>query len=95
MVYASPHGYTFVDERLYVHQSRFQKESHPRWQQCGIPKETIFHTEPELALEMIQKIVERDQLPFRWVTADEHFGQNLAFLQGISALGKWYLAEVP
>lgn len=95
LVYASPHGYTFVDERLYVHQSWFQHSFHARWQRCGIPKETIFRTEPELALEMIQQIVDRDQLPFRWVTADERFGQNPAFLRGISALGKWYFVEVP
>jgi SRSO17 transposase len=95
LIYNSPHGYAFVDERLYVHQSWFKKESYPRWQRCGIPGETIFKTEPQLALEMIRTIVERDQLPFRWVTADERFGQNRAFLKGISALGKWYLVEVP
>lgn len=95
LVYASPQGYTFVDERLYMHQSWFQDGTQARWQRCAIPDKTIFRTEPELALEMIQQIVERDQLPFRWVTADEHFGQNPAFLQGISDLGKWYLAEVP
>lgn len=95
LLYASPQGYAFVDERLYLHQSWFQKESQTRWQRCGIPAEIIFQTEPELALTMIQKIVERDQLLFRWVTADERFGQNPAFLQGISALGKWYLVEVP
>ena len=95
LLYASPQGYAFVDERLYLHQSWFQKESQTRWQRCGIPAEIIFQTEPELALAMIQKIVGRDQLLFRWVTADERFGQNPAFLKGISALGKWYLVEVP
>jgi SRSO17 transposase len=95
LLYASPQGYAFVDERLYLHQSWFQKESQTRWQRCGIPAEIIFQTEPELALTMIQKIVARDQLLFRWVTADERFGQNPAFWQGISALGKWYLVEVP
>ena len=95
LIYASPQGYAFVDERLYLPQSWFQKESRQRWQRCGIPDETIFRTEPQLALEMIQKIVGRDQLPFRWITADERFGQNPAFLRGISALGKWYLVEVP
>jgi hypothetical protein len=54
-----------------------------------------FHTEPELALEMIDGLVTRDEVPFRWVTADEHFGQNPGFLEGIAALDKWYLAEVP
>jgi SRSO17 transposase len=95
LIYASPDGYGFVDERLYLHQNWFQKESQLRWQRCGIPKETVFKTEPQLALEMIQIIVERAQLPFRWVTADERFGQNPTFLKGISALGKWYLVEIP
>src|SRR6185295_13142278 len=36
-----------------------------------------------------------NQLPFAWVTADEHFGQIPAFLDGVAALGKWYFAEVP
>jgi SRSO17 transposase len=47
-----------------------------------------------LALEMIQGLVERTVLPFQWITCDEHFGQNPAFLDAISALGKWYFAEV-
>ena len=35
------------------------------------------------------------QLPFAWITADEHFGQNPAFLDGVAALDKWYFVEVP
>lgn len=94
-VYASTQGYTFVDCRLYVHESWFADEARPRWQQCGIPNETRFQTEPELALEMVQDLVTRAVLPFRWVAADEHFGQNPAFLDGLAALHKWYLVEVP
>ncbi len=95
VVYASARGYTFVDGRLYLPECWFEADYGERWQRCGIPDEVIFHTEPELALAMIRDLVMRNMLPFRWVTGDEHFGQNPAFLDGISALGKWYLVEVP
>lgn len=94
-VYASPHGQTFIDCRLYVHETWFGPEFRHRWQQCGIPATATFQTEPQLALEMVQGLVTRGVLPFRWVAADEHFGQNPAFLDGVAALHKWYLAEVP
>jgi SRSO17 transposase len=60
-----------------------------------LPSETSFQTEPVLALAMITELVERHQLPFAWITADEHFGQIPGFLDGVAALGKWYFAEVP
>ena len=94
-VYASQHGYTFVDARLYLHESWFDAEHQQLWQACGIPEAQPFRTEPELALEMIQGIVTRAVLPFQWITCDEQFGRNPAFLDGIAALDKWYCAEVP
>jgi SRSO17 transposase len=94
-VYASPLGSAFVDCRLYLHESWFAEEARARWHQSGIPEEAVFQTEPELALEMLQELVRRGVLPFRWVMADAHFGQNPAFLDGVAALDKWYLAEIP
>lgn len=94
-VYASRHGYAFLDERLYVHGSWFGDELRPRWPECDIPKDLAFHTEPELALEMLQILVTRGVVPFRWVAADAHFGEIPAFLDAVDALGKWYLSEVP
>jgi SRSO17 transposase len=95
VVYASQPGYTFLDCRLYVHESWFEEEAHERWRACGLPADLAFRTEPELALEMLHGLVTRGVLPFRWVAADEHFGQNPAFLDEVSALGKWYFVEVP
>jgi SRSO17 transposase len=94
-VYASQHGYAFVDARLYLHESWFDADHQRLWEACGIPKDQPFRTEPELALEMIQGMVARAVLPFQWVAGDEHFGRNPAFLDSIAALGKWYFAEVP
>jgi SRSO17 transposase len=93
--YATRRGYTFLDERLYVHESWFGDDHRERWQACGIPNGLSFHTEPELGLEMLAELVARAEVPFRWVTADERYGQNPGFLDGVAELGKWYLAEVP
>lgn len=95
VVYATPHEHTFLDCRLYLPESWFDSNAVERWQKCGIPEDLAFYTEPELALQMLQGLVQRQCVPFRWVTCDEHFGQNPAFMDGVSALGKWYLAEVP
>ncbi len=95
VVYASRHGYTFLNARLYLPEEWFDAPHRRQWPKYDLPDDTQFHTEPELALEMIQDLVSRQVIPFQWVTCDEHFGQNAAFLDGIDTLGKWYLAEVP
>ncbi|MFZ5502505.1 MAG: IS701 family transposase [Pseudomonadota bacterium] len=94
VVYASRQGYAFLDERLYLPEAWFTTDYQDRWQACGIPDALTFQTEPVLGLEMITELVQRAVVPFRWVTADEKYGENPAFLQGIAALGKWYLVEV-
>jgi len=95
LVYASRRGYTFVDERLYLPEEWFCADARQRWKACGIPDTLAFCSEPELGLEMIKALHECGVLPFRWVTCDEKYGRNPAFLAGIATLGKWYLAEVP
>lgn len=95
LVYASRQGYAFLDERLYVPAEWFSDASRKRWKACEIPQALRFHTEPELGLEMIGHLVQRNVFPFRWVTCDESYGKIPAFLDGIASLGKWYLAEVP
>lgn len=67
----------------------------PLRQRSGVPAALQFQTEPQLALEMLRGLVEREALPFRWVAADEHYGMIPAFLDGVAAAGKWYFAEVP
>ena len=94
-VYVSPSGYTFLDERLYVHEDWFDEAHCKRWKKCGIPAELPFRTEPALALDIVRELVERGRVPFKWVTFDEHFGESPSLLDEIDALGKWYLAEVP
>lgn len=94
-VYASRHGHAFLAERLYVHESWFSDELRPRWAECDLPEDLAFRTEPELALDILQTLVRRKVVPFRWVASDAHFGEIPAFLDAVAAMGKWYMSEVP
>jgi SRSO17 transposase len=93
--YVSHQGYTFLDRRLYMPQEWFDDAHAALRQRYGVPAALDFQTEPQLALEMLRGLVEREVVPFAWVVADEHYGMIPAFLDGVAATGKWYLAEVP
>jgi len=92
---ASSQGYPFVDRRLSLPEAWFSEAYAEKRARCGVPPEVVFQTEPALALEMVKGVTERGHLPFQWVMADEHYGMNPAFLDGVAALGKCYFAEVP
>ena len=69
LIYATPHAYTFLDERLYLSECWFGEEYRERWRDCAIPEDIHFQTEPELGLAMIRELAKRGVVPFRWVTA--------------------------
>jgi SRSO17 transposase len=94
--YVSPHGYTILDRRLYVPTEWLTDAAYAaRRIQCGLPPELTFKTKPELAQEMLAAVVKAQSLRCRWVVADEAFGGNPDFLEGVAALGLWYFTEVP
>ena len=93
--YASRKGYTLLDRRLYLPEEWFDAAHRERWGQCGIPDATLFKTKQALALEMVQTSVTEGGPRFRWLTCDEAFGRDGAFLDSIAALERWYFAEVP
>lgn len=95
LAYASSRGYTFLDRRLYMPESWFDKAHAAKRKKCGVPKDLVFKTEPELGLEMLTELNQRGVVPFAWVNADEHYGMNPDFLDGVAGLDKWYFAEVP
>src|SRR6267142_4944597 len=94
--YVSSQGYTVLDRRLYVPTEWLSDAAYAeRRRQCGLPAETTFKTKPELAQEMIATVVQSQALRCRWVVADEAFGGNPGFLDGVAGLGLWYFVEVP
>jgi SRSO17 transposase len=88
--YRSAAGHTLIDGRLFLPAE--WADDAPRRQEAGIPDAVVFRTKPELGVEMVQQAVERG-LPFRWVTADSVYGDSPTFVQGVRALGKWYVVD--
>jgi SRSO17 transposase len=89
--YASRHGHTLLDTRLYLPQ---EWTSDPqRMAAAGVPPNVVFRTKPELGLELVRLL--RYQLRHRWVTFDETYGRNPDFLSGLEELDERYIGEVP
>jgi SRSO17 transposase len=94
--YVSSHGYTVLDRRLYVPAEWLIDDAYAeRRRQCGIPSDLTFKTKPTLAQEMLAAVLKSQAVRCRWVVADEAFGGNPGFLDGVAGLGLWYFAEVP
>ena len=92
--YASRHGQTLLDRRLYLPRAWVQDEAFAqRRLKCGVPEEVIFQTKPALLLEMVAAIHALGILPFRWLTCDEAFGRDSTFLDQVGHY-VGYFAEV-
>lgn len=94
-LYSSANGHAFLDRRLYMPEKWFDAEHAPLRERYGVPEDLEFTTEPQLALQMIEGLAERGEVPFRWVLGDDTYGSDPGFTAGVAALGKWYFVEVP
>ena len=92
--YASQHGHTLVDRRLYVPEGWFQPEAAPRRKRASLPPGLVFQTKLELGAEMLAAAAKRAQLPFGWVTADAAYGDSHELRRLVSEQDKWYCFEV-
>jgi SRSO17 transposase len=92
--YASRHGYTLLDGHLFVPEGSFADDQAALRDEVGIPVDLTFKTKPELAVELIQAIVQRKVLSARWVAADALYGDSPAFRDAMADLGLWYFTEI-
>lgn len=96
LAYASPHGATLLDRRLYLPQEWVEDPAFAdRRTKCRIPTDVAFQTKNALALAMIESVVASAALRVRWVLADEAFGRDTAWLDAVADLGCWSMVEVP
>lgn len=93
--YASQHGYTLLDRRLYLPREWVEDAAYAeRRARCGVPGELTFQSKPELALEMLASIHASGALPFGWLVCDEGYGRSGSFLDQVAAYTT-YFAEIP
>ncbi len=58
-----------------------------------VPEEVEYRSQPKMALEMTRTLA--TELPFEWVLGDDEFGRSREVRDGVWALGKSYVFDVP
>jgi SRSO17 transposase len=71
--YASPLGHTLLDRELYLPQE--WTDDRNRCRQVGIPEDRRFATKPQLARQMLQRVLAAG-VPAKWVTGDSVYGDD-------------------
>jgi SRSO17 transposase len=64
-----------------------------RCREAGVPKEVMFQTKPEIALEQIQQAMEQ-QVPVGVVLADAGYGKGTQFRTALTQLGLQYAVGI-
>ena len=94
--YASRHGYAFLDSRLFIPEKWFGEDYAGRRVKCKLPDDISFQTKPQLAVEMLKKIVAEGVIPFRYVAADSIYGNSPEFLDAVEKIPQvTYLVSIP
>jgi SRSO17 transposase len=91
--YSSPKGHALLDSRLYLPQCWFEPGWAQRRKQCRIPEAVTFQTKPQLAVQLLQPLLEKKLFRGRWITCDCSFGNNEEFLQQLPK-DFYYLAQI-
>jgi len=92
LAYASRHGHTLLDARLYLPEEEWAKDP-ARREAAGVPPEVVFRTKPQLAAELV--LGPGQAIRHSWVTFDEGYGKDPGFLCRLEEAGERYLGEVP
>lgn len=83
--YASRHGYTFLDHRLFMPEAWFGEAYAARRGKCQVPPDLDFQSQPQLAAAMLQELWQAALVPFKYVVADCLYGNSPDFLSAIDA----------
>ncbi len=94
LAYVSLQGRALVDKRLYLPESWTSDTD--RCAAAGVPEESRnYRSKTKLALEMLERALERGHLKAGWVAGDDAFGMSPSFREGLAALGVRYVLDVP
>ena len=91
LAYASRHGHTLIDRRVYLPKS--WTGDRRRCEQAGVPDDVAFATRSELADDMLTAAVTA-LVPARWVAADEAYGNNTSLRARLRELRLGYVLAV-
>ena len=93
--YASPHGYAFLDKRLFVPEEWFSERYKHRREKCKFPQDLTFRTKPQLASEILSEIHQEQSLLYKYIVADSIYGHSPVFIEEVEKLdGKIYMVSI-
>jgi SRSO17 transposase len=89
----TPAGCALLDHQLYLPKGWAQDPQ--RRAKVRVPKAVRFHTELQIAIDLLRRTQAPGVVRFDWLIADETYGRNGSFLDALEALPQRYLVEVP
>jgi SRSO17 transposase len=92
--FTSEVGYGLLEGRLYLPKLWFSPEYQKRREASHVPKEVVFATKIQIAMELLKRQIERGIFHGQWVGCDSFFGVDSAFRDQLAAMGKTYLAAI-
>lgn len=81
--YASEKGYGLLTSQLYMPEKWFSEEYSQRRQFNLVPSDLDFQTKPQIALALINKVVDTDLFSAKWIGCDATFGSDIKFLNSL------------
>lgn len=94
--YTSPYGYALVNKRLFIPEKWFGPEYEMRREKCKLPDNIGFKTKPQLAVDMLEEIIEEKTPPARYILADSLYGNSPEFIEAAESLaGITYMVQIP
>ena len=81
--YSSDKGYGLLSCRLYMPESWFVKEQEQRRKANLVPEDLVFETKQQIALKLINEVVQAGLFPAKWIGADAAFGSDIDFLNAL------------
>jgi SRSO17 transposase len=93
LIGVTPAGTALLDHQIYLPESWVLDPK--RCRQAGVPRRVTFRTKPQLGLDLHARIAQAGHVHFDWLTCDEGYGHDGAFLAGLERRRQRYVAEVP
>lgn len=94
--YATRQGYCLLGSRLFIPENWFSDSYAVRRKRCRFPEALTFKTKPQIAVELLDEIVQSGEIPFRYVVADSVYGNSPVFRKAVEKIPNiTYLVGMP
>jgi SRSO17 transposase len=91
--YSSDNGYGLLNCQLYMPESWFSKEQQQRCKANLVPKDLVFKSKQQIAVELIESVMATGDFPARWIGCDATFGSDIEFINALPR-NLYYFADI-